>query len=340
MSRPILWLCSLFFGACVIIRRSLYTIGFKKSLHLPILTISVGNIVAGGTGKTPLAIYLAKLFADQAVAVVLRSYRAKAVAPVKLSRSETDDPKIVGDEACIIARHVPAAAIWVAKKKSKAALQAYKEGAQVIIIDDGMQHLAIKSDFHVVVIDAENPFGYGYLLPRGMLREPLSGLKRADLIVINCRQMVLDTIQIEEKIRSYTQAPIVKATLKIDGVFDLHEQRQELLQGTKVALFCGIGKPQQFIHSVETLELDVVGTLFTKDHAAIPLEKLECFAKQMKQAGARCLLCTEKDRVKIWQLPRCALPIYWLRIQSEFDATAIITRFKRSATKLATGQDS
>lgn len=312
--RSFLWICSLFFGFLVACRRLLYRIGLKKSYRLPGYTISVGNMVAGGTGKTPLTIYLAKQLSGRQVAVVLRSYKAKAICPVQLS--EVNDPEVVGDEACIIARQVPEVAVWVAKKKGEAAKKAVENGAQVVIIDDGFQHLAIKSDFHIVVIDIENPYGYGYLLPRGTLRESLSGLKRADLVVLNCRQEdPTQAEKIEEKLREYTLAPIVKAVMKVTGIFDLEDAKRELEKGQKVALFCGIGKPEQFVKTAEGFGVSVVGMLAVQDHEAVGKDRLVEFANEMRERGASLLLCTEKDRVKLEG--HCSLPVYWVKVEMD-----------------------
>ncbi len=304
---------------CVSIRKWLYHSGLKKSVRLPVEVIGIGNIVAGGTGKTPCTIALARaLSSSRRVGVVLRSYKAEQIDPSLVSK---DDLAVrVGDEACLVKRHVPQAVVAVARKKVQAALLACSQGVQTLLVDDCLQHFKIHADRHIVLLDADNPFGYGYLLPRGMLREPLSSLRRASLIIINCRQALRDTSTIEEQVRKYSDAPIIKAVMKNDGLFDLYDEEVLLSAGEKVALFCGLAKPEQFVCSVKALGLQVVETAFLDDHRAFKGDAWLQFVQKAINKQARYIVCSEKDRVKITPSLKPELPIVWLRTRMEFES--------------------
>ena len=185
---PLSWLYR-FFIYC---RNWLYDRGWMRRYVPPVpLVISVGNIVAGGTGKTPVTLMLAEVFYGRfKPAILSRGYRSKAeklVAPIFLCEGEGPlfPASYCGDEPYLFAKRLPKALVIVGRNRRKASVLAAKAGAQVILLDDGMQHRRLAKDFEVIVVDAGNPFGNGYFLPRGFLREELHALKRADLIFVN-----------------------------------------------------------------------------------------------------------------------------------------------------------
>ncbi len=220
---------------------------------------------------------------------------------------------LVGDEACLIARNVPTATMLVGKNKVAGAKMADAKGLQVLIVDDGMQHIGLGRNFEIVMLDSQNPFGYGHLLPRGLLREPLSALKRASLIVITCRNGTDISPNQEAVIRNYTTAPICKVRYKPLGFFDVHDVKVDIAQDAKVGLFCAIAKPDQFVTTIRRLGLNPVYSHFLPDHATfahIPVD-------EAKASGAHCLICTEKDIVKLPKEATSALPIYYLKVAIE-----------------------
>ncbi|MBS0636135.1 MAG: tetraacyldisaccharide 4'-kinase [Verrucomicrobia bacterium] len=295
--RAVLYLLSILFAVAGFLRRKFHKKGYRPKAF----TISVGNIVAGGTGKTPFTIYLAKQL--QSVAIVMRGYKAeceKYDAPYLFTKEAP--VAVVGDEACLIARNVPHALIICGKSKAKSAQLADRD---FVIIDDGMQHIALERDVEIVLIDSQNPFGYGYLLPRGLLREPVSALKRADLIVITCRNGVDIDPASEAVIKKHTQAPICKVRYSPVGFFDLQDRPHTFAKGTKVAVACAIAKPEQFLETLAPYGLDIVSAQFFSDHDTIDLNAPE---------DATCIICTEKDMVK---LEKSTLPVYWLKVELE-----------------------
>jgi tetraacyldisaccharide 4'-kinase len=309
--RGLLWLLSLVFSFLVLLRLKLYAFGLKKSFRPSAVTISIGNITAGGTGKTPCTILLAqklceKFPIDGSVAILTRGYKGKfehTGARVEANMMAVD----VGDEALLMAKKVPSAAVYVGEDRVQSSQLAEANGAKWLLLDDGMQHLKIKRDCEIVIIDCEEPFGYGYLLPRGLLREPLSSLTRADYIVLNRIERARDITSLESKIRKFSQAPFIKTTMAFDGFYDLLGNKKELLPPTKVGLFCGIGKPEVFASMVASLGFEIVSTHFLSDHEPIDKNALTAFYELCKKQGAYCLLCTEKDAVK---LAASEIPVY------------------------------
>jgi len=154
-----------------------------RPYRAPVPVLCVGNLVAGGSGKTPVALSLARLFTDRGIAVhvVTRGYRGKTVGPVQVD-SARHDADAVGDEALLLAAVAPC---WVAKDRAPGIAAAVKAGAQAILLDDGFQNPSVAKDLSLVVVDAEYGFGNGRVMPAGPLREPVAaGLARADALVL------------------------------------------------------------------------------------------------------------------------------------------------------------
>ncbi len=310
--RAVLTVLSWLYWAAISVRRLLY----KKPYNPKAYTISIGNIVAGGTGKTPFAIFLANELCQRAsIGILMRGYKS---AVEKQGGTHVFQKKassvLVGDEACLIAKNVPQATLFVGKNKVASAKLADAQGIKVLIVDDGMQHLALGRNFEIIMLDSQNPFGYGHLLPRGLMREPLSSLKRADLIVITCRNDIDSTSNYEELIKSYTKAPICKVSYKLLGIFDIHDAQVDIAPQTKVGLFCAIAKPDQFVTSIRRISLDPVYSHFLPDHDTFSPALLQKLAQKAKAEGATCLIATEKDIVKLSCDVPTALPIYYLKV--------------------------
>jgi len=178
------------FGHLVAMRLKAYSSGFLKSYRASVPVISVGNLTVGGTGKTPVVDDLVKraIQYGRRVAVVSRGYGGKrTLDPALLSDGVGflhDDASLYGDEPVLIARRNPQAMVVVARKRTEGVQLVEKQGAEVIILDDAFQHLKLKRDMDILLVDSRHQFGNGRLLPAGPLREPVSNLMRADLIVL------------------------------------------------------------------------------------------------------------------------------------------------------------
>jgi tetraacyldisaccharide 4'-kinase len=280
-------------------RNVAFDLGLLKTCKFDVPVISVGNIAAGGTGKTPLTLLLTEILKDKfKIAIISRGYG------VKLTDSRLvecgADPKTYGDEAVLFKRHFPEVLYFVGPNRCRSAQMAIECGAQLIIMDDGFQHRYLHRDYDIVVLDGKNPFG-------GFLRESPMALKRAGLIVVSHTEEELDLCQ-------YTQAPVVYTDIEVKNVI-MHNKEHISLQNKKVALFCGIGNPRSFVHTVEKLGATIIKKYFTFDHKTISKNKLIDLSQ-----GVDYVVCTEKDIVKIrgcYNLPIAYVEIALKIIQGE-----------------------
>ena len=278
-------------------RHMAYDIGLFKTVAAAAPVVSVGNIVAGGTGKTPVVQMLVEaLKGDQNIAILSRGFRSKAemydeeVFCVSRGQGPLLSPEICGDEPYCLAGKL-AAQVWVGKDRVACAQEAVRHGAKCLILDDGMQHRRLKRDCEIVVIDANDPFGKGKFLPRGLLRDLPERLKKVDLIVANHIEDKLHYCEVQKMLAPFTLAPIVATKLCVLNSTECSNKT--------VGLFCGIGKPHYFQETVEELGNEIVHKWFLLDHIAPKKHELEAFVKESLERGAEVLLCTEKDWVKL-----------------------------------------
>ncbi|MDR3624824.1 MAG: tetraacyldisaccharide 4'-kinase [Chlamydiales bacterium] len=300
--RSFLFCLSLGFRCISTLRSKAYDRGFLKQSRVSVPVISIGNIVAGGTGKTPTVMMIADIISkEHKIAILLRGYRSdaeKKELPTLVGASS--DILKVGDEAVLLAKRLPNALVVVCKDRKKGAGAAIQNGATLLILDDGFQHRRLKRDLDVVVVDAQKPVGNNYFLPRGPLRESSKALKRAHLIVLtNCHNKEESNNAIEY-LEAYTDAPVVCTAPCIEGIYDFNDKEQKIsLEGKKVAIFCAIAHPENFKKTVELAGAKVVHELYGMDHRAFSAKDLKKFRTDAYLKGALMLLCTEKDRVKI-----------------------------------------
>lgn len=291
--RALLFLLSLFYR--LILLRPL-----PKPYRARVPVISVGNIVAGGTGKTPFTIMLAKEFQD--VSILTRGYKSRLENSSGVLITAQTAVQEAGDEALLLQRNLPKAKIYVGKRRLDAAK---KITSGCILLEDGFQHRAIARDLDIVLLDCSDPFGGGELLPLGTLREPLSELKRADLIVLN--RVGVGVEEIEKKVRRYTEAPIIHTKMQFQGFVSQSGESVQLPKGPS-GLFCGIGNPEQFVTFVESLGFEVKERLFLEDHEPVEESELAALYERVKAP----ILCTEKDMVK---MEKSGLPVYAVRAE-------------------------
>lgn len=317
----------------------LYTKGVLKkrakdsalAVKADIPVISVGNLTAGGTGKTPCIIKMAELFLKKGVrpAVVTRGYRGKLektggvvsdMSGLLLSEEEA------GDEPFMMASRLPGVPVLVGRNRILSAEKAVAMGADVILMDDGFQYWKLKRDLDIVLIDATNPFGYGHVLPRGLLREPLDALKRAGVFVLTkTNQVTKDKLAeiIEDLKKENPEAPILYSTHRPSGLLEAsswkrgtHGSDFSEMKGQKAFLFSGIGNPAAFRKTAEEAGLAVAGEEHFEDHHKYAWMDMEQVERKARDSGASILVTTEKDIVKISELPN--LPCYVLEITMTF----------------------
>lgn len=320
----IFYLLSLPHQAIVVLRNRFFDQGWFTSYSPPVpLVISIGNLVAGGTGKTPVTLLLAKTLSEIVpTAILSRGYRSeseKLSSPVLLHKEAgiVHTALYAGDEPFLLAENVEKAKVYVGKNRVASSNLAAKGGALAIVLDDGFQHRRLARDFDLVVIDAEDPFGQGYFLPRGFLRDQICSLARADLVILNHVRDVHNYLELSQQIAQATQAPVVGTRVVVSKISFLNNEPIDTLAGQKIALFCGIGKPESFLSMVQDLGSEIVASKYFPDHTNFLFEEIRAFASRASALGASMLVCTEKDKVKLLDFPEVSLPVVWVKTDLE-----------------------
>ena len=327
---------SYLFLMVVSIRYFLYRTGLLRRYPLGTQVISIGNVTAGGTGKTPVTEIFARTLAAEGrkVAILSRGYRRKE-APwwQRLFTQVIEKPLVVsdgrrvlldsatgGDEPYMLASNLPGVAVVVDRNRVKAGRYAVNRlGCDTLILDDGFQYQKLKHSIEVVLVDSTNPFGNGNLLPRGILREPVRNLKRADIIFLTkCRG---DVSAVKEEIRRYnTTAEIVECnhTPKVmKDVWSREEFPLDWLRDKTVCTLSGIASPKGFENSLRHLGAKVVWCERYADHHRYDASEVLYALNRTADMGADALVTTEKDAVRFPRLETTPVKCLYLRIAIE-----------------------
>ena len=290
--RVVFFLLSLLYGCVIRFRNFLYNHKILPVTTVDVSVICVGNITTGGTGKTPLVIWLC------------RHLQSKGLRPAILTRGYRTEEGQISDEPALLAKACADVPVIVNADRVAGAHKAISEhGAQVLIMDDGFQHRRLGRELDIVTIDATCPFGYGKILPAGLLREPIRELARAKAVVIT-RSDLADQKQLEavtETISKHAPTAVIGQTLhRHTHAVDINEQiiNMETLQGQNIFAFCGIGNPDAFFDSLSHSGLNTVGTQTFDDHHTYTAADMEMVLQQAKHDGASMILCTQKDWTK------------------------------------------
>ena len=276
-------------------RNFLYSKRLLKTYHVNAAVICVGNITVGGTGKTPLVVWLCNLLTqNHKCAILTRGYKAKVQAD-----------KDFKDEIVILAESCANTEIIVNPDRVSGATEAIdKYSAKVLIMDDGFQHRRLARDFDIVAIDATHPFGYGKLLPAGFLREPVSSLKRAGAVVITrCDQVTEAQLsELGQKLRAINPDMVIAKSMHAPAYVksrDNKENNIEWLKGKKVFAFCGIGNPDAFFNTIKNIGVELIGSKAFDDHYRYTDAYLTEISEQAEESGADLILTTQKDWTKV-----------------------------------------
>lgn len=327
---------SVIFASVVAIRYFFYRIGFLRRYPLGIQVISIGNVTAGGTGKTPVTEMFARALASKGrkVAILSRGYRRKEAPWWQRMFIQVIDPPLVvsdgkrvlldsavgGDEPYMLASNLPGVAVVVDRDRVKAGRYAIKRlGCDTIILDDGFQYQKLKHSIEVVLVDATNPFGNGNMLPRGILREPARHIKRADIIFLTkCRG---DTSKVVEEIRKYNKkAEIVKCThapKTLKDVWSREEFPLDWLKNKQVCTLSGIASPKGFENSLRHLGAKVVWCERYADHHRYDPSEILYALNRTADMGSDALVTTEKDAVRFPRFETVPVKCLYLRIAIE-----------------------
>lgn len=313
------------YAALMRARRAAYHAGVLHSDHPGIPVISIGNLAMGGTGKTPLTIAVAQHLVEKGVrvAVVSRGYRrsSKGFVLVQEGTQVLADVDRSGDEAQLIAMKIPSAIVIVDEDRAHGARQAMNLGADVIVLDDGYQHLALRRDMNVLVVNASKPLGA--VLPFGVLREPLSAARDADAIIFTSADTEQPRVAQAIRQAARPDALYVRARTRVKGLLPLGGRvaiSAESLANCRVLALSSIASPERFYRTLRSLGADVIPHAL-RDHARFSADEIERVYRHAYSAGAEFIVTTEKDGVKCAALfaERAAdIPVHILEIEPEF----------------------
>ncbi len=323
-----LGILSFFYGWAVSLRVCLYRMGFFPIRSLASKVVSVGNITLGGTGKTPFVILIAEMLRKKGlrVAILSRGYKGKFRGPFQVV---SDGEKIfmealeAGDEPFLISTKLSGIPVIVGKERWRSGQYAIDHfETEILILDDGFQHLSLKRDINLLLIDSSSPFDNGNLFPRGRLREPLRHLGRADAIILT-------------KANQYDNFKILKHNLskisKEIPIFHVKYLPNEIhargkgvsfppkyLEGKKVLAFSGIARPGSFQQTLLDLNARIAEFIAFPDHHPYSPEDLEMLSQKGRNLGVEALLTTEKDLVRCQGFKEGGIPLWGVSIQHVF----------------------
>ena len=310
MVKALLGLLSFVYGFLFVFRRGLFWLKLLPGhdLHRPV--ISVGNLTVGGSGKTPLVEFIAEnLTQNHDVVILMRGYMGK------------QNDGCVSDEARQLKENLKHATVLVGPDRAANAREHLKNHkTDVFILDDGFQHKAVKRDLDIVAVDMMNPWGNGNLLPRGILREPLSALRRAHVIVLTRVNFGEENLlKVTERIRRFNKqcliVPAVHQPARLVEIFNNEQRAPDFVFGKNVVLFSAIGNAASFEKTVTRLGATIKKHYDFPDHYMYTLDDLK---KIIAESGnIDCLVTTQKDAVKIkdLKLEPGTLKIFYLKIQ-------------------------
>ncbi|MGK2943901.1 MAG: tetraacyldisaccharide 4'-kinase [Desulfuromonadales bacterium] len=309
---------SFLYSLAMRMRGGLYRAGLKKSYRAAVPVVSVGNLATGGTGKTPMIDFLTKYLSGRAVkcAIVSRGYGGsyrQAVGRVADAHGHLlMTPQECGDEPCLLAMRNPHVPVYVARQRMLGVQAAEQDGARLILLDDGFQHLAVQRDLDIVLLDAQYPVGNGRVLPAGLLREPVSALQRADLIV-----MTRSDAEIKNTLR--VSAPVMHGRHQLN-------KRLTTLKGKDVAerdyagkrclAFAGIARPGEFFRSLRDFDFSCAEQVALADHQEYTPEILNRLLGSCHNYDF--MVTTEKDAVKLASV-NFPVPCYQVGVDLAFD---------------------
>jgi len=314
---------SLIYKAGIAVLYAIYQKGIFRSHSLPVKVISVGNITLGGTGKTPLVCMIAQMLQKEGyrVGILSRGYgRAdKSIRVVSDGTSIKANCQDAGDEPYFMAQKLQGISITVGADRYRVGEMALaSQKRDVLILDDGFQHRRLNRDFNIVTMDSKNPWGNGHLLPSGPLREPLKSLKRASVIVLTGPQKNQNVAHVIPIIQKHTSAPVFQSYHKPILWVNLKTQKTqplEFLKGKQVVVFAGIGKPEAFRSTLESLNIIVLDFIKFRDHYWYSEKDLQLIQKKSIALSVDAIVTTEKDAVRLNSLSLGILPIFSLSIE-------------------------
>lgn len=316
------------YALVMVLRRFLYSAGLLRSYALPAPVVSVGNLVMGGTGKTPVTIFIAGYLLGKGlkVAVLTRGYGGKLegeVAVVSDGEKRLLSAEDAGDEPSLLADMLPGLIVIMGSDRYKAGCLAMERfNPDIFILDDGFQHLRIRRDLDILLMDASKPFGNGLVFPAGTLREPLSAGSRSSLVIFTrCTEN-------DNPVKSYLPGkPYVLARHTIAGIRKTISGELlpfSILDGKRGAAFAGIADPLAFFDALEDKGLKLAATLSFPDHSVYGEQETAALARLLRSSRSDYLITTAKDAVKIGGLINGSSPFYIASLEIEFFDSSVV----------------
>lgn len=339
--RAFLFCLSRLYRNLVQLRLTLYSERVLRQRMLGCFVVSVGNLTVGGTGKTPVVEVFARTLSSKGrkVAILSRGYRSKPpplwnrFLSVFLKDYKSLPPRVVsdgkhllmnsalaGDEPYMLASNLRDVCVVVDKDRVKGGLYAIRElGADTLLLDDGFQYLRLKPTVSILLVDSTNPFHNHHPLPRGLLREPIKNLRRADFVFLTKSSGGSHLRHLKQFIRKHNpKAEIIECTHRPKHLQDVYtEEREPLsrLSGRRVAAISGIAVPESFERFLGKLGAELVHAERYADHHRYRQQEIIDFVNASQAAGAELIVTTEKDAVRFPRLDRRDVPIVFLRVE-------------------------
>ncbi len=331
---------SLLYLAIIHIRNFLYEKKVLKQVELSAKVISVGNLTTGGTGKTPVVIEFARYLKEKTnkkIVVLSHGYGGKlykkGVNVISNGNKILLSAELAGDEAYIIAENLKGVPVICGKNRIEAGKLAIKKfGAEIILLDDGFQHLRLKRDLNILLFDCSLICGNGFILPAGPLREPLSEIKRADKVIMVNKNSFNSSVSdlcnsFTSKIRLKFNKPAFSCSVVPDKIIRIKDSKTVENSGLKVFAFAGVANPSSFFSFIEKSGFIISGKSIFDDHYNYTEKDIEALIKEAHVKKADCLVTTEKDAVKIKDLitdKKLGIDFYFLKVSLDIDTGEIL----------------
>ncbi len=322
---------SLGYRAALRIRDAAYRLRVLRTGRLACPVISIGNITLGGSGKTPVAELAAMTLVElgSRPAVVSRGYGrdTRGVHVVSDRDAIRLAARDAGDEPRLLAERLPGVPVVVGENRLAAGRVALERcGATALVLDDGFQHRTVAKDLEVLVVNGRAPWGNRFLFPRGMLREPLAALGRADMVVVTNPAGSADVDAVTGEVRRHNQrAPVLTAAYEVIEAYDLDSGRRfsaEALSGRRLLAFAGLGTPRGFADTLAGAGVRTPGLIEFPDHHWYAPDDVQSLARQAVAVGADGLITTEKDAMRLRGLPAPDVPLWVLAVRLRLTAGA------------------
>ncbi len=329
------------YRALVQLRITLFRERLLRERMLGCLVVSIGNLTVGGTGKTPVVEVFSRTLASKGrrVAILSRGYRSKKtpfwqrVKDMVQHPDKETPPRVVsdgkrllmnsamaGDEPYMLANNLRNVSVIVDKDRVKAGRYAIRHmDADTLVLDDGFQYLHLKPRLNILLVDSTEPFHNHHLLPRGLLREPIKNVRRADYIFLTKSNGGSHLRHLKRFLRRHNpHAEIIECTHKpkhLEDVYTGSRHELDFLKGRRIAAISGIARPESFEHFLEKLGAEIVYTERFMDHHRYRQQEVIDFLNASLSQQADLILTTEKDAVRFPKLERRDLPVLFLRVE-------------------------